>query len=216
MYGFAKVTNLNLNTSKIKEYLQFLSLISDCYRFLTYFSEATNIQLYMNNFKYCPHCSSKNFEIENLHRMECLECGFIFYQNVAAAVAVIIEKNNHLLFTTRNSEPGKGMLDLPGGFTDPEETAEETCVRELKEELNLNFKTEDFTYFTSQPNRYKSHGILYRTEDLIFTARLPQENNIQLEKDEIKAIHWISKDQIELEKIAFDSLKKAVRQYLAQ
>src|SRR5699024_6054420 len=129
----------------------------------------------------CPKCSSKNFKIENLHRFECHDCGFQFYQNIATAVAVIIEKDNHLLFTKRSVPPNKGMLDLPGGFTDPEETAEETCVRELKEELNLNFKSEDFKYFTSQPNLYEFGNTTYRTEDLIFTTQFPKNADINLE-----------------------------------
>ncbi|HLS29521.1 MAG TPA: NUDIX hydrolase [Flavobacteriaceae bacterium] len=169
----------------------------------------------MNNFNYCPQCSSKSFKIENLHRFECHDCGFIFYQNIAAAVAVIIENDNHLLFTKRSVPPSKGMLDLPGGFTDPKETAEETCVRELKEELNLDFKTKNFTYFTSQPNIYRSNNVTYRTEDLIFTADLPKNHDIKLELDEIQAITWIKKEEIDLDDIAFISQQKAVKKYLS-
>lgn len=170
----------------------------------------------MNQFKFCPHCGSQNFRIFNEHRLECKDCGFVYYHNIAAAVAVIIEKNNQILFTQRNVNPKKGMLDLPGGFVDPHETAEETCRRELKEELDLNFTQDCFTYLTSFPNQYKFKGNLYFTEDMIFTAKLPEHAEILLEKEEIKAIRWISKEEINLDEIGFESLRNGIKKYLSK
>ena len=138
----------------------------------------------------------------------------VYYQNVAAAVAVIIEKEGKILFTVRNREPKMGMLDLPGGFTDPDESVEETCARELKEELNLDILPEKFTYFKSQPNNYLYKGIPYKTEDLIFTTQLPNSQEIILEHSEIQAIKWISKEEIHITDIGFESLQKAVQSYL--
>ncbi len=168
----------------------------------------------MKNFNFCPHCSSQNFNIANQHRFSCEDCGFIYYHNVASAVAVIIKKENQLLFLKRNCNPKKGMLDLPGGFTDPKETAEETCVRELKEELNLDFNPQNFTYFTSFPNQYKYGKVTYHTADLIFITTLPEKAKIKLEKKEIQAFQWVEKSNIELEKIAFISLRNALKKYL--
>lgn len=151
----------------------------------------------------------------NFRRFECFDCGMVYFHNVAAAVAVIIEQNDKVLFTVRNREPRMGRLDLPGGFIDPDETAEEACQRELKEELNLEFSTKDFHYFKSQPNDYNYRGIPYKTEDLIFTAEFPKNSIIALEKEEIQSIKWIKKSEINLEDIGFDSLRKAVKDYLS-
>jgi NAD+ diphosphatase len=168
----------------------------------------------MNYFKFCPHCSSQNIEFENNRRFECFDCGMVYFQNVAAAVAVIIEKNDQILFTVRNREPKLGMLDLPGGFTDPDETSEETCARELKEELDLNIPPKSFQYFRSQPNNYLYKGIPYKTEDLIFTTEFPADAKLNLEESEIQSVRWIKKSKINLEEIGFDSLRKAVEEYL--
>lgn len=168
----------------------------------------------MSFFKYCPNCGSQNNEFINLRRFECLDCGMVYFHNVAAAVAVIIEKDHKILFTVRNRDPQKGMLDLPGGFTDPDETAEETCARELKEELDINILPEKFKFFKSRPNDYNYRGIPYKTEDLIFTATLPADAELKLEEDEIKAVKWIDKSAIRTDEIAFDSLKKAIVDYL--
>lgn len=168
----------------------------------------------MTIFKYCPHCCSEHIEFIHNRRFECFDCGMIYFHNVAAAVAVIIEHENKILFTVRNREPKLGSLDLPGGFTDPDETAEQTCQRELKEELNLLFKLSDFTYFSSQPNDYTYRGIPYKTEDLIFTTQFPKNQEIELEDDEIQSIEWIQKSEIDLDEIGFDSLRKAMKSYL--
>lgn len=168
----------------------------------------------MNYFKFCPNCSSQNCQFENNRRFECFDCGMVYYQNVAAAVAVIIEHDDKILFTVRNREPKLGMLDLPGGFTDPDESAEETCTRELREELNLEIIPENFKYFKSQPNNYVYKGIPYKTEDLIFTANLPATNKIILETSEIQEIKWISKNEINIEDIGFESLQNAIKSYL--
>lgn len=168
----------------------------------------------MSYFKFCPNCASQNIEFENHRRFECFDCGMVYFQNVAAAVAVILERNNEILFTVRNREPKLGMLDLPGGFTDPDETSEETCQRELKEELNLEIPLENFTYFKSQPNNYLYKGIPYKTEDLIFIAKFPENAELKLEESEIREIKWIKKSEIRLEEIGFDSLRKAVEEYI--
>jgi len=168
----------------------------------------------MSYFKFCPNCASQNIEFEDNRRFECFDCGMVYFQNVAAAVAVIMERNKEILFTVRNREPKLGMLDLPGGFTDPDENAEETCARELKEELGIDIPPEDFKYFKSQPNNYLYKGIPYKTEDLVFTAKFPENAEFKLEESEIQEIKWIKKSEINLEEIGFDSLRKAVEEYL--
>ena len=164
----------------------------------------------MSYFKFCPNCASQNIEFINHRRFECFDCGMVYFQNVAAAVAVIIEKDGKILFTVRNREPKMDMLDLPGGFTDPDETSEETCARELKEELNLDISPAHFKYFKSQPYDYLYKGIPYKTEDFVFTARLRENVNFNLEESEISEIRWIKKEEIHLNEIGVDSLRKAV------
>lgn len=168
----------------------------------------------MSFFNYCPNCASKNFEFIDNRKFECFDCGMVYFHNVATAVAVIIEKDGKILFTVRNREPKKGMLDLPGGFTEPDETTEDTCKRELKEELNLEILAEDFKFFMSHPNDYEYKKIPYKTEDLIFITRLPADAKFELEKAEIQAIKWIERSEINLDEIAFDSLRNAIIKYI--
>lgn len=166
-------------------------------------------------FNYCPNCASKDIAFD-FRKFECHTCGMVYYQNVATATAIILRRNDEILFTVRNREPQKGKLDLPGGFTDPNETAEETCLRELKEELNLDLPKENIRYLLSQPNDYEYKTIPYKTCDLVFEATFPTNAKLQLEEDEIAAIRWVKMKDINLDEIGFVSLRNAVAYYINQ
>lgn len=56
---------------------------------------------------------------------------------INTADAVVIQ-SGHILMVERKMEPGKGLWALPGGHIDPDETAEEACLRELYEEAGLD------------------------------------------------------------------------------
>ena len=165
------------------------------------------------SFHYCPNCSSQNITFD-FRKFECADCEMVYYHNVATATAVIIRRDDEILFTVRNREPQYGKLDLPGGFTDPDETAEESCQRELKEELGIEIDLDNFKYLLSQPNNYLYKTIPYKTCDLVFEATLPSNVEFKLEEDEILDIKWIKLNEINLEEIGFVSLRKAVEHYI--
>jgi bifunctional NMN adenylyltransferase/nudix hydrolase len=56
--------------------------------------------------------------------------------NLVCVDAVVV-KNNHVLLVNRNSYPGKGLMALPGGYLNINETAKTGMLRELVEETTL-------------------------------------------------------------------------------
>lgn len=56
--------------------------------------------------------------------------------------AVVI-KSGHILLVRRGRRPGKGLLALPGGFVDPDETVFEGCLRELQQETKLHIPKDE-------------------------------------------------------------------------
>ena len=96
------------------------------------------------NFRYCPVCGAqlkeRTIKNENHKRLQCSNCGFIFYMNPIPAVAVILLKNNEILLVKRKYPPQKGDWTLPAGFMEYFESPEECAIREVKEETNLEIR----------------------------------------------------------------------------
>lgn len=164
-------------------------------------------------FKYCPNCKSTHFTFENSFRFHCSACDFTYYHNIAAAVAIVFTFEDKVLFTVRNVDPDKGKLDLPGGFVDPNETAEETACREIKEELGLDLVPKDLKYITTSPNNYLYKNVPYRTMDIFYECNLLFDTISVVAKDEIEALIWIKRSEIDLEKIGFTSIRKVIADY---
>lgn len=167
----------------------------------------------MQNLKFCPKCGSQSLKWDDEKKWSC-NCGFTLYNNVAAAVAVLVKCGEEILFTRRNQEPKKGKLDLAGGFTDPKENAENTCKRELYEELRLDVDVRNLKYLRSSPNIYHYKRIDYNTLDLFFEYEVAEKFEIDLEISEISEAIWIKKSDINLDEIAFDSQRIFFQEFL--
>lgn len=161
----------------------------------------------------CPQCGSESLSWPSPKNFACSSCGFVLYLNIAAAVAVIIECQGKILFGIRKNEPSRGMLDLPGGFVDQGESAEEALQREIKEELGIDIY--DMRYLFSFPNKYLYRGVEYDTLDLIFGVQFDEFPQLKA-ADDLEDILWLERDAIEFYKIGFSSLRLAVRQYLEE
>ena len=168
----------------------------------------------MSDLKYCPKCGNETLNWDGEKKWSCSNCDYVLFHNVAGAVAVIIKHQDEILFTRRNQEPKKGKLDLAGGFVDPKESAEETCVRELFEEMKIKVDLSQLKYLASLPNTYEYKNILYNTIDLFYEFELSEKVGFELELSEISETIWIKKAQINLEDIAFDSQKLFFETYI--
>lgn len=143
-----------------------------------------------NVFNFCPECGSRNIQTKmNGRKWQCDDCGFDLYNNVASATGVILTNDRgEVLFEKRAKEPRKGFLALPGGFTNPDETAEQAVARECLEETGLKIK--DVRYLCSFPNDYEYRSIHYKTCDLFFTAALPEGQELKKQEGEVADFLW--------------------------
>ena len=122
-------------------------------------------------FQYCPKCGSQLFVQNNEKSKRCENCDFVMYVNASAAVAAfIVNEQNELLVCRRAKDPAKGTLDLPGGFVDDNETAEQAVVREVNEELNVSVVASEYLF--SLPNKYEYSGWTIPTLDLFFLCKI--------------------------------------------
>jgi NAD+ diphosphatase len=165
-----------------------------------------------NKFNYCPECGKTGLLTVDNKKFLCGSCNFTLYKNVAAAGACIIESDGKILFVVRNKDPQKGFLDLPGGFIEPGETAEDGIRRECFEEIGLI--PSEIQFFHSFPNLYEYKDILYNTCDLFFIGRL-EKSEFNIDKNEINDAIFIEKNKINFNQIGFPSIKKALQLYLS-
>jgi len=64
------------------------------------------------------------------------------YPPIFVTADTLVVQANHVLLIRRAQAPGKGLLALPGGFLDQQETLESCALRELKEETNFPLSEE--------------------------------------------------------------------------
>ena len=163
-------------------------------------------------FKFCPKCGSAEFKVTGPRSFLCDNCRFEFYVNSAAAVAALIfNAEGKMLFTRRAIDPDKGALDLPGGFVDPMESAEQAVKRELKEELGANVLS--IKYFCSFPNEYKYSGLSVFTTDLAFLTEIDNIAEI-IPMDDISAIEYIDPEELDMDALPSISMKNIVREVI--
>ncbi|WP_430400963.1 NUDIX hydrolase [Flavobacterium sp.] len=164
----------------------------------------------MTFFNFCPNCKSEHFTFPNNVRFHCNACDFTYYHNIAAAVAIVFTIEDKILFTVRNVDPDKGKWDLPGGFIDPVENAEAAACREIKEELGLDIAPNDLKYITTSPNNYLYKNVPYRTMDIFYECPLQTDLISITAEDEIQELIWVNRNEIDLEKIGFVSIRKVI------
>ena len=167
----------------------------------------------LEKFKYCPVCGSKHFEVNNFKSKKCLDCGFTYYANPCSATAAfIVNDRDELLVVRRAKEPAKGTLDLPGGFVDMYETAEEGMRREIKEETGLD--VDKIEYLFSSPNIYMYSGLGVHTIDMDYLAHVPNDCVVKAADDAAECL-WIPLADIHPEEFGLLSIRHAVERFIA-
>ena len=163
-------------------------------------------------FTHCPACGSNHFVQNNIKSKRCESCGFVYYMNASAAVAgFILNKNGDLLVCKRGKEPAKGTLDLPGGFVDDNETAEQAITREITEELGA--KVVESSYLFSLPNQYLYSGLTVPTLDMFFACKLESTENLT-PADDVEDCFFVPVSDLNPELFGLNSIRKAVGMFI--
>lgn len=166
----------------------------------------------LEQFVYCPKCGSNHFVVHNEKSKKCNDCGFVYYFNSsAAAVALILNEKGELLVSRRGKEPAKGTLDLPGGFIDMCETAEEGMIREVLEESGL--VVEEAIYQFSLPNLYLYSGFEVHTLDMFFLCRVKDASHFKA-MDDVSDLYFIPLKEIKPSEFGLKSIREGLQRFL--
>jgi 8-oxo-dGTP pyrophosphatase MutT (NUDIX family) len=178
-------------------------------------------------FNFCPSCASQKIRFEDGKVFRCPDCGFVYYHNIAAATGCVISVpdsgTERIVFLIRSKQPSVGRLDLPGGFVDIGEGTLDGLYRELREEIGWTPPipagaklASVFKLFASFPNVYEYRGVKYNTCDMYFSISAPslKVEELRLEQSEISDVCFLKPEEIDYDKLAFESTRRAVRAYL--
>ncbi|MDA1316986.1 MAG: NUDIX domain-containing protein [bacterium] len=166
------------------------------------------------DFKYCPKCAAPLLKQTPI-LLICSACDLHFYINPRATNAIILQNSkNQLLLTKRKFDPHAGKYDLPGGFIDINESVEESVIRELKEELNIDMNKDDIEYLGSCTDTYEFKGVGYYTVGMIYKA-LVKDDIIITPSDDVESTLWVNMNDIPYDDIAFEGVKIFMKSYFS-
>lgn len=169
-----------------------------------------DIEKIAKQYKHCVICGSE-LEQKERNLLVCTKCGYHHYINPASCNGAFLKNSKgELLLVERRVDPGKGLWDVPGGFVDLEENAEESMMRELKEETGLQVK--DLRYVGSHDDTYTFGGTEFPILVLLFEGEIgDQEVKVS---DDVSGYKFFKTNEVPVDRIAFEGLKISLQKYL--
>ena len=112
--------------------------------------------MYQKTMKYCSNCgekvSLKAIENDPIERYYCNRCDTIHYTNPTIVVGVLPYFEDKVLLCKRAIEPRSGFWNIPAGYLENNELAEEGAQRECWEEAEASVDMEGVLAVYSLPH----------------------------------------------------------------
>ena len=148
---------------------------------------AFHIAQWRKDSRFCGTCGAENDYVSSETRRLCPRCGRTEFPRICPAVIVIIKDSENRILLAHNKRFRAGVYSHISGFNEAGETLEETVVREIREEINIEVK--DIAYINSQPWPFPNSLMLgFKAHYLSGT--------IQPDGEEIEDAKWFTKDNL--------------------
>lgn len=163
-------------------------------------------------FNFCPRCGKPNSSRGSVP-FRC-DCGFsYFFTPISAVGAIILDAQNQILMIRRAKDPGKGMLGMPGGFIDIEESAESALDREVLEEVGLDVIHKEF--LATYPNKYTYNEVTVDVLDVYYVCQVKSFDSIQIQDEEVLDYCFYQLEELDLDELAFEANRNAIKKYIS-
>jgi len=110
-------------------------------------------------------------------------------------IGAVIARDGMVLLARRGSEPGRNKWSVPGGLVELGETVEETIVREVKEETNLDVEVDSLVDVVNNLVRDAEGKLRYHFVILDFFAKV-KGGSLRAGSDLLE-VKWVPLDQVE-------------------
>ena len=148
---------------------------------------ACHIAQWRSDSRFCGRCGAKNTDAGGNLERRCPACGRIEFPRICPAVIIIITDSENRILLAHNKKFTMNVYSHISGFNEAGETLEETVVREIREEINIEVK--DIEYIKSQPWPFPySLMVGYKSKYLSGT--------IKPDGEEIEDARWFTKDNL--------------------
>ena len=142
-------------------------------------------------YDYCPRCATA-FTRQVLHgheRMVCPACRFIFWQNPAVGVAVIVLREGRIVLARRARGAYRGAWCIPCGYVEYDEDVRAAAQREFREETGLRVEVGEVYAVHSNFHDPASHSV-----GIWFWGTV-LEGTLQA-GDDVDQVAWVSLDNV--------------------
>jgi len=114
-----------------------------------------------------------------------------------AGVGAVIVCSGKILLEKRKSAPGRGKWTIPGGLVELGESAEQTVIREVKEETNLKVEQPKLIDVVNNITLDKNDRIKYHFVIILFSAVLSDNPKKARASDDAEELRWLPLDEVE-------------------
>ncbi len=117
------------------------------------------------------------------------------------ATDIIVRRGEEILFIRRRNDPFRGMLALPGGFVEEDETVEQAAARELEEETAIRIQEDRLQLIGvfSRPDRDPRGRVI----SIAFRCDVPSKTSARAGSDAAETV-WLTGDDAIASGLAFD------------
>ncbi len=173
LFSFISLRNcINLANQELVSYLSFL-----------YFLEN-----WKNEHKFCSKCGAK-YKFNNLQNfLECKNqsCLKKIFPKIDPTVIILIKNNNRILLA-RNKNWKQNLYSCIAGFCEPNESLEETVIRETYEEVGLRLKNINYLFSQFWP---------FANNLMVGFEAISTRTKLKINVTEIEDAIWVTKKEL--------------------
>jgi ADP-ribose pyrophosphatase YjhB (NUDIX family) len=173
----------------------------------------------MHDAAFCPRCAAplaaRVPDLDSRIRKVCTRCAFVVYVNPKIAAGTLPVRDGRIALVRRGIEPSLGRWSWPCGYVEIDETVEEAALRETREESGLVVALGGLLGAYSYPVRAgEPHGPATGLVVMAWATEAVEGDLVP--GDDAADAAWFACDAIPWDDLAFDSTRRALRDFLGR